>query len=75
MLFPADKPGHIVVTFLSGSGIELSVFDNGVGLRQGADPGGLGSRIVILLTQQLEGEIAYQRLDPGLRVQVRAHPR
>jgi hypothetical protein len=28
---------------------------------------------VLLLTQQLEGEIVYRQLDPGLRVQVRAH--
>jgi len=38
--FPCDRPGHIVVAFSSGRGIELSVSDNGVGLREGADPGG-----------------------------------
>ncbi|WP_228749647.1 sensor histidine kinase [Bradyrhizobium sp. BR 10261] len=73
--FPGDRPGHIAVAFSSGSGIELSVSDNGVGLREGEEPGGLGSRIVQLLAQQLEGETSYQRLDPGLKVRVRAHPR
>ena len=73
--FPGDRPGHIAVAFSSGSGIELSVSDNGVGLREGAEPGGLGSRIVQLLAQQLEGETSYERLDLGLRVRVRAHPR
>ncbi len=73
--FPGDRPGHIVVTFSSGSGIELSVSDNGVGLREGAEPSGLGSRIVQLLAQQLEGETSYERLDPGFRVRLRAHPR
>ncbi|PDT86050.1 histidine kinase [Bradyrhizobium sp. Y36] len=73
--FPADRPGHIAVSFASGSGIELSVSDNGVGLPEGAEPGGLGSRIVQLLAQQLEGETSYERLDPGLNVRVRANPR
>ncbi|MGY4259065.1 two-component sensor histidine kinase [Bradyrhizobium sp. USDA 4516] len=73
--FPGDRPGNVVVSLSKGDGIELSASDNGIGLREGAEPGGLGSRIVHLLTQQLEGEITYERLDPGLRVQVRAHPR
>ncbi len=73
--FPGDAPGHIVVAFSRREGVELSVTDTGTGLSAAADPGGLGSRIVQLLTQQLEGEIAYERLDPGLRVRVRANPR
>ncbi|WP_316397784.1 sensor histidine kinase [Bradyrhizobium sp. 33ap4] len=73
--FPADSPGHIVVSLSKGDGIELSTSDNGVGLREGAHSGGLGSRIVLLLTEQLEGEITYEQLDPGLLVRVRAHPR
>jgi two-component system, sensor histidine kinase PdtaS len=73
--FPGDRPGHIVVTLSGGDGLELSVSDNGTGVSGAAEPGGLGSRIVHLLTQQLEGEIAYERLDPGLRVRMRARPR
>jgi two-component system, sensor histidine kinase PdtaS len=72
--FPDDGAGHITVALSSREGIELSVSDNGVGLSPAADPGGLGSRIVRLLAQQLEGEIEYERLNPGLRVRVRTHP-
>lgn len=73
--FPGDRPGNVVVSLSKGDGLELSAADNGIGLRAGTDPGGLGSRIAQLLTQQLEGEIAYERLEPGLRARVRAHPR
>lgn len=73
--FPDERPGHVMVILSNGNGIDLSVCDNGVGLSGTVDPGGLGSRIVQLLTQQLEGEIEYERQDPGLRVRVRARPR
>ena len=73
--FPGDRAGSVLVCFSKGDGIELSASDNGIGLQGNIDPGGLGSRIVQLLAQQLDGEIAYERLDPGLRVRVRAHPR
>jgi two-component sensor histidine kinase len=52
-----------------------AVCDNGVGLRSDADPGGLGSRIVLLLTQQLDGQLAYERLESGPCVRLRAQPR
>jgi two-component system, sensor histidine kinase PdtaS len=70
--FPDDRPGHIAVELSVTKGIELSVSDNGVGLGGEADPSGLGSRIVMLLTQQLEGNLTYERLDRGLRVRLRA---
>jgi two-component system, sensor histidine kinase PdtaS len=70
--FPDERAGHITVELSKTNEIELSVSDNGIGLTAAAEPGGLGSRIVQLLTQQLEGEIAYERLNPGLRVRVRA---
>ncbi len=70
--FPDDRPGHVTVAFAGGAGMELSVFDNGRGLPDATAPGGLGSRIVQLLTQQLEGEIAYERLDPGLLARLSA---
>jgi two-component system, sensor histidine kinase PdtaS len=73
--FPGDKPGQVAVTLSTSDGIELSICDNGVGLRGEADPGGLGSRIALLLTQQLDGQLTYKRLDTGLRVTLRAHPR
>jgi len=73
--FPGDKPGQVAVTLSTSDGIELSVCDNGVGLRSDADPGGMGSRIVLLLTQQLDGQLTYERLESGLRVRLRAQPR
>ncbi len=73
--FPDNRAGHVVVALANGKGVELSVSDNGVGLPSAGTPEGLGSRIISLLIQQLEGEISYQRLDPGLRVVLRAYPR
>lgn len=73
--FPGDRPGNVLVSLSKEDGIELSASDNGIGLQASTGPGGLGSRIVQLLAQQLDGEIAYERLNPGLRVRVRAHPR
>jgi two-component system, sensor histidine kinase PdtaS len=71
--FPDEKAGNITAELSSGA-IELSVSDNRIGLSAAADPGGLGSRIVQLLVQQLECEITYVRLGPGLRVRVKAPP-
>ncbi|WP_354101299.1 sensor histidine kinase [Bradyrhizobium sp. RT5a] len=73
--FPHDRPGHVMITLATRGGLDFSVSDNGVGLSKDTDPGGLGARIVQLMTQQLEGEIVYERLDPGLRVRVKARPR
>jgi two-component system, sensor histidine kinase PdtaS len=64
-----------MITLATRGGLDLSVCDNGVGLSKDTDPGGLGARIVQLMAQQLEGEIVYERLNPGLRVRVKARPR
>ncbi|MHC2336295.1 sensor histidine kinase [Bradyrhizobium sp. USDA 4454] len=73
--FPNEAAGHVTIELSKTDGIELLVSDNGVGLLAAGEPGGLGSRIVQLPTEQLEGEITYERLDAGLRVRVRAKPR
>jgi two-component sensor histidine kinase len=70
--FPDDRPGQIAVHLSMSDGVDLSVSDNGVGLSDPQDPAGLGSRIVQLLAQQLEGTLHYDRLEPGLRVRLRA---
>jgi two-component system, sensor histidine kinase PdtaS len=70
--FPDDRPGQIAVHLSMSDGIDLSVSDNGVGLSDAKDPVGLGSRIVQLLAQQLEGTLHYDRLELGLRVRLRA---
>ena len=70
--FPDHRAGHILVELSTTNGIELSVCDNGVGLRGDGDPGGLGSRIVMLLTQQLNGSLVYERQNSGLCARLRA---
>jgi two-component sensor histidine kinase len=70
--FPDDRQGHVAVELSMTKGIVFSVSDNGVGLRGEAEPSGLGSRIIMLLTQQLEGSLTYERLDAGLRVRLHA---
>jgi hypothetical protein len=66
--FPGVRSGHITVELSIKSGLELTVADNGIGLNEHADPGGLGSRIIKLLVQQLDGTLAYEQLDPGVRL-------
>lgn len=70
--FPNDQAGHVTVALSRRNGLELAVSDNGVGLAGPPEEKGLGSRIVQLLSQQLEADITYDRLEPGLRVCVLA---
>jgi two-component sensor histidine kinase len=70
--FPGDRSGNILVALRVGDRLELSVSDNGVGFNDAARTTGQGSRIIELLTQQLEGTIQYERLDPGHRVELKA---
>lgn len=70
--FPESRPGQVTVELSVAKDIALSVSDNGVGHNGEDDPSGLGSRIVMLLTQQLGGTLSYARLEPGLSAQLRA---
>jgi two-component system, sensor histidine kinase PdtaS len=71
--FPEGRAGHISVVFrVREQQLELVVEDNGVGLKEGQTPRGIGSRITSLLTQQLGGALFYERLEPGCRVVLRA---
>ena len=70
--FPDGRAGHVTIELSVANDIELLVSDNGVGHNGNDDPGGLGSRIVTLLTQQLGGSLAYARLQPGLSAHLRA---
>jgi two-component sensor histidine kinase len=56
--FSDGRPGHIHVALKVQDAIELSVSDNGIGLKNTDAPGGFGSRIIALLTQQLGGSYA-----------------
>jgi two-component system, sensor histidine kinase PdtaS len=70
--FPDGRSGQVVVELKSREVIELSVRDNGIGVTASGQPEGLGSRILSLLAQQLEGTLLFERLDPGVRVVLRA---
>jgi two-component system, sensor histidine kinase PdtaS len=69
--FPDGRSGQVVVELKSCEVIELSVRD-GIGATASGQPEGLGSRILSLLAQQLEGRLLFERLDPGVRVVLRA---
>ncbi|HET7889274.1 MAG TPA: sensor histidine kinase [Bradyrhizobium sp.] len=70
--FPDGKAGQVSVELKVAKDIELTVSDNGVGHNSDGDPCGLGSRIIRLLTQQLDGTLDYERLQPGLSVRLHA---
>jgi two-component sensor histidine kinase len=68
--FPEGRAGLIQVTLRANDEVVLSVTDNGAGIL-GERPEGVGSRIVLLLTQHLGGTIAHESLAPGYRVTMR----
>jgi two-component system, sensor histidine kinase PdtaS len=70
--FPDNRPGHVTVALSAAEAIEVTVSDNGVGRDGEGDPSGLGSRIIMLLTQQLGGTLGYKKLQPGLCASLRA---
>jgi two-component system, sensor histidine kinase PdtaS len=70
--FPDNRPGHITVRLRATQEIEMTVSDNGVGRGDQSVSSGLGSRIMMLLTQQLGGTLAYEDLRPGLCASLRA---
>src|SRR6185437_10122040 len=70
--FPGNRPGHVNVELSAAREIDLVVSDNGVGQDGEGNPGGLGSRIIMLLTQQLGGTLVYERGQPGLCARLRA---
>jgi two-component sensor histidine kinase len=70
--FPDNRPGHLAVSLSATDKIQLTVSDNGIG--RDAEPSkgssGIGSKIVMLLTQQLGGTLLYEEMQPGLRVRL-----
>lgn len=71
--FPDGRSGRVTVRVTHGTEIELSVEDDGVGLPDGFDPehpSSLGTRIVRVLAEQLEGVATFER-DAGTRVRIR----
>ncbi|HYD99083.1 MAG TPA: histidine kinase dimerization/phosphoacceptor domain -containing protein [Alphaproteobacteria bacterium] len=68
--FPDERPGRIAIAIGRSPGrCRLSVGDNGVGHATGAQ-GGVGSRLVERLVNQLRGEVAIDSGDGGTTVVV-----
>jgi two-component system, sensor histidine kinase PdtaS len=70
--FPDQRPGNLRVELRAEKELELAVSDNGIGHDGENDPSGLGSRIIMLLTQQLGGTLVYEKRQPGLCARLRA---
>lgn len=64
--FPEGRAGVIVVELRASDKVVLSVCDNGVGM-PAKKPESTGSRIIAMLTQQLDGIMQSERLDPGTK--------
>ena len=70
--FPNNRPGLVTVRFSADEEIEVSVCDSGVGRSDENVSSGLGSRIIVLLTEQLGGTLTYEDLPQGLCARLRA---
>ncbi|MCP3459739.1 sensor histidine kinase [Bradyrhizobium sp. CCGUVB23] len=70
--FPDERPGQILIKLHADDELVISVSDDGVGM-----PGpeqsrkGVGSKVVALLVQQLNGKLVYSDAQPGCRVELR----
>jgi two-component system, sensor histidine kinase PdtaS len=70
--FPDNRPGLVMVRLSAAKEIEVVVSDNGVGRSDDNVSSRLGSRIIVLLTEQLGGTLAYEDLPLGLCARLRA---
>src|SRR5262249_54534448 len=68
--FPDNRQGTVDINLKTDGEIVLTVSDNGVGRDPDAKEG-LGSRLINIMVQQLDGTVAYKEMDPGLSVTVR----
>lgn len=69
--YPTERGGIITVEiFVTGSSLEVSVADDGVGCPDDVKPG-LGSKLIRLLAKQLGGTVEREQAEPGCRVRVK----
>jgi two-component sensor histidine kinase len=68
--FPGGRKGTIDVELKTDRDVILAVNDNGVGRKVGDTPG-VGTRLVELMANQLNGTVSYQDGRPGCGVTVR----
>ena len=70
--FPDEKSGQIFIQLRTDQDLVLSVSDNGVGMPETQQSKkGIGSKIISLLVQQLDGTLVYEDAQPGCRVILR----
>jgi two-component system, sensor histidine kinase PdtaS len=70
--FPDDRSGQILIELRTGDALVLTVSDNGIGMpTQDQVAKGVGSKVVALLAQQLNGTLKYEPAQPGCRVILR----
>jgi two-component sensor histidine kinase len=66
--FPDGREGFVHVRLdRNGTGLKVSVSDNGVGCPQETATGGLGTKLVRLLAAQLGGAARWEPVEPGCR--------
>ncbi len=67
--FPDERPGQILIQLHIDQELVLTVSDNGVGMAASEEANkGIGSKVISLLVQQLNGTLAYEDAQPGCRV-------
>jgi two-component sensor histidine kinase len=70
--FPDDRSGQILIELRTGGDLVLTVSDNGIGMpTPDRSTKGVGSKVVELLAQQLNGTLTYEPAQPGCRVVLR----
>ena len=68
--FPDNRQGIVNINLKTDGEVILTVSDNGVGRDPDAKDG-LGTRLIDIMVQQLDGTVAYEEMNPGLSVTVR----
>ena len=70
--FPDERPGQILIKLHSNDELVISVSDDGVGMPSPEQARkGVGSKVVALLVQQLNGKLVYEDAQPGCRAELR----
>jgi len=70
--FADDRSGQILIKLHTNDDLVLTVSDNGIGMPSpDLATMGVGSKVVALLAQQLNGTLSYEPANPGCRVVLR----
>ncbi len=67
--FPDERPGQILIQLHIDHELVLTVSDSGVGMASSEqEKKGVGSKVIALLVQQLNGTLVYEDAQPDCRV-------